>query len=160
MQVEGSDPLVGAVILPRLKPIYIDGAPDIDWKAEVKTMIKELSGQYFLQVTAMIKGKGFPAYELFITDNSMNHIFLHTYPAPNRLELANELLKNPFYDYSRMININIPINRDGTFLMSKDLSISENNDYRTYKIISINFWNSENLVKLAAPDCETGECGK
>lgn len=56
VQMEGSDPLVTGGIL----------APDIDWKAELSLKIVKSNGNYYLRVTAIIKGRHFPHMRLLL----------------------------------------------------------------------------------------------
>lgn len=145
-QMEGSDPLVA----------FGAGAPDIDWKAELRFKLLRSGSTNSLLIIGIINGKAFPAYEAFISDRTGNKVFLHTYPAPDRLQLAAELIPN-IYDYSSIFGIKILIDNNGNFMAGSELLVSGSNPVRN---ISISDWNEENRLKTVAPDCERGECGK
>ncbi|ATL48223.1 hypothetical protein COR50_14205 [Chitinophaga caeni] len=135
-QVEGSDPLVSV-------------APDIDWKIELKFTVVTPT---LLEVAGNVKGKAFPAYESFIQDEAGMKVFLHTYSAPDRLQLGKELL-NPSYDYRRSLSFRFELDAKGNFTGKMWLG----GEKGAWNETTISAWNKLNFDKKPAPDLERGE---
>ena len=154
MSVWGSNPLVKL-------------APDIDWELYIKFIIINQDGIKTLELNCISSGRGFPAYEAFISDSKNNKFFLFTLPAPSRNELAKELTY-PMHDLRRENTIRVEIDNDGNFKRNISVSNSEMsktplhglNKGHQHIFTTIPKWNEYNLKKLSAPDCESNECGK
>lgn len=62
------------------------------------------------------------------------------------------------YDYSKIFTIQIPIDQDGRLKITSNLVFV--GDTGPTQSLLISDWNHQNYIKLLAPDCESGECGK
>ncbi|HFD33459.1 MAG TPA: hypothetical protein ENJ28_12225 [Gammaproteobacteria bacterium] len=140
MFFEGSDPLI---VFPMV-------APDIEWYLKLGLYYK--SNDNTLNISGLLMGKSFPAYEAYIEDKCGNKMFLYTYAAPCESQLAVELL-NPLPDYYEGFDISVKIDENGCFQSGVTTSYggnTENTDLQS--------WNQTNLSKAAAKDCPSNPC--
>lgn len=97
IQFEGSNPLVSI-------------APDIDWMSSMSLKIINKASKKYLQIYGRTKGKGFPAFEAFITDKNDTNVFIKTISSPPKLHIF-ELL-HPVYDVFEQFYLQIELLND------------------------------------------------
>ncbi len=136
---EGSDPLVYP-------------APDIEWG----TTIDIFKNNNVLKIEGSIQGKGFPAYEMFIEDNSGKKVFFTYFSAPDRLNLGSEL-SNPFWDIKQEVLMEIDIDKKGNF--TGDIRIGHRLDNGIlWTSSTIEEFNNSVISTPASSDCPDGDC--
>jgi|GEM_PF-5209423 len=145
MRIEGRD-------------VLITDSPDIDFKLTVRFQQLTMDGQLYLRVFGHLQGKGFPAYEAFIEDNTGNRVFLSTFAVDSRLDLGGELIFN-FYDMSQPIDLLIPVEHDGTFKTGSGVEMKNRTGAAEWDAMGIFNWNQTHFSKPPAQDCGEPDCG-
>ena len=149
----------------------VNPSPDIDWTLKLNLTKKTYGNENYIQIEASVNGKGFPAYESFITDSKGTSIFLFTLESPKRDKLEEELLFYPLDDRKASANIEIETNEKGEFTnniktfhvneIKKGWFLWKKTIGKIYvyneKSYTIQEWNNMMGYKKAAPDLEQNE---
>ncbi len=106
--------------------LWVQPVPDIDWTLNFSLSSQKVGSVKYLHVEASVEGKGFPAYESFISDANGTKVFLFALASPTKDRLDEELIY-PFNDKRSTVNIAIETNNNGEFT----------GNIRTYQIINI-----------------------
>ena len=135
--MKGSNPLVSY-------------APDIVWNSSLNLIYNENKGE--LSVSGIFTGRGFPAFEGFIEDESGNKAFLGTFSPGDKGNIGRLLYNSDNAATVNVVGVSFSVDKKGNFTgVNVDLGTET-------RSLSLDQWNSLFENQQPATDCEN-DCG-
>ncbi len=130
------------------------GAPSIRWASNLNLLYDKDRGR--LTVAGTFSGKGFPAFEGFIEDESGNKAFLGVLSPENKGEIGKLIYNSTYGPNSSTIDVtgfSFNVDKKGNFT---GVNVNIGTDTKT---LSLQQWNSVFTSKPAATDDCKDDCG-